>query len=72
MRQPVKANGRKSADEQLAAALAAGSRIVDAATTAGVSESTVYRRLKNDNFRAGPGWQGDGEPCGRQTRRLDE
>lgn len=48
----MKANGRRSADEQLAAALATGSRIVDAATTAGVSESTVYRRLKNGNFAA--------------------
>lgn len=43
--------GRTNADEQLAAALAAGRSHRDAATAAGVSEKTVYRRLKERGFR---------------------
>jgi hypothetical protein len=48
----VKARGRKSADEALAAALAAGQTIESAAVAAHVSESTAYRRMKDDAFRA--------------------
>ena len=46
------ARGRKSADEALAAALAAGQTVESAAAAAHVSESTAYRRLKDDAFRA--------------------
>lgn len=48
----MKARGRKSADEALAAALAAGQTIESAAEAAHVSESTAYRRMKDDAFRA--------------------
>ncbi|MCE9567791.1 MAG: hypothetical protein K8U57_37810 [Planctomycetes bacterium] len=51
-KQPVKARGRSAADESLAAALAAGKTVADAATVAGVSETTVYRRLREPLFRA--------------------
>lgn len=43
--------GRKSADDALALALAAGSTVAAAATRAGVSERTVYRRLEDVAFR---------------------
>jgi hypothetical protein len=48
----VEASGRKAADEILVAQLAAGKTIADAAGAANVSESTVYRRLKDDAFQA--------------------
>lgn len=44
--------GRQSADEALAAALAAGSTLRDAARTAGVSERTAGRRAADPEFRA--------------------
>ena len=48
----MKASGRSSADETLAASLAAGRTIADSATTAGVGETTVYRRLRCPAFAA--------------------
>lgn len=42
---------RKNADGALAALLAAGKKIADAARTVGVSESLVYRRLEDASFR---------------------
>ena len=42
---------RKHADSALIAALAGGSTVEDAATTAGVGVATVYRRLKEPEFR---------------------
>ena len=42
--------GRKNADEPLAAAIAAGSTIADAAKAAGVSDQTVYRRMREPSF----------------------
>jgi transposase len=47
----VTAPGRKNADLALAAALAAGQKIEDAAAQAGVSASTAYRRLRSPPFR---------------------
>jgi len=44
--------GRSNADDALAAALAAGKSHRDAAAAAGVSEKTVYRRIKDSAFRA--------------------
>jgi hypothetical protein len=43
---------RKNADSALVAALAAGLTVPKAAEQAGVSERTVYRRLKDGDFRA--------------------
>jgi hypothetical protein len=43
---------QQPADELLAHALAAGRTIAGAAQTAGVSESTAYRRLREPGFRA--------------------
>jgi AcrR family transcriptional regulator len=43
-------NGRKRADGVLATAFAAGATVADAAAQAGVSERTVYRRLKDTAF----------------------
>ena len=43
--------GRHSADEVLAAALAAGRTVRDAAAEAKVSEKTAYRRNKDPEFR---------------------
>ena len=43
--------GRSNADEVLAAALAAGMWHRDAAAAAGVSERTVFRRVKDPAFR---------------------
>jgi AcrR family transcriptional regulator len=48
----VAGSGREPADEALAVALAAGRTVADAATAAGVSESTAYRRLRDPEFRA--------------------
>ena len=45
-------SGRKSTDDLLAAALAAGKSTQDAATAAGVAERTVYRRLIDPAFKA--------------------
>ena len=45
------AGGRKSADAALIAALAGGATVRDAAIAAGVGEMTVYRRLKERDFR---------------------
>jgi hypothetical protein len=44
------ARGRSSADEKLIAELAAGRTVAEAATAAGVSERTVYRRLSDEGF----------------------
>ena len=46
------AGGRKNADAALIAALAGGATVRDAAATAKVGEMTVYRRLKDQDFRA--------------------
>ncbi|MGC4051924.1 MAG: hypothetical protein QM757_21490 [Paludibaculum sp.] len=46
------ARGRISADDALAAALAAGQTVIAAASTAGVSERTAFRRLDDPAFRA--------------------
>lgn len=48
----MKASGRRSADEVLAAHIAAGRTIAESATAAGVGESTAYRRLKCPAFAA--------------------
>ena len=48
----MKVNGRKSADAALIIALASGAKVDAAARVAGVSESTVFRRLRGPNFRA--------------------
>ena len=45
------AGGRKNADSALIAALAGGATVRDAAAAAGVGEMTVYRRLKESEFR---------------------
>ena len=42
--------GRRNADELLAAELAAGKTVRDAAAAAGVSERTAYRRLEDEAF----------------------
>jgi hypothetical protein len=42
--------GRKNADQVLLMALACGATVEAAARTAGVSEPTVYRRLKDPEF----------------------
>lgn len=44
--------GRGRANEAIAAALAAGKTVAEAAAGAGVSESTVYRRLRRPKFVA--------------------
>lgn len=44
--------GRSGADELLAAELAAGKTVREAATAAGVSERTAHRRLESATFRA--------------------
>jgi hypothetical protein len=44
--------GRHNADENLAAELASGKTIRDAATAAGVSERTAHRRLEDPKFKA--------------------
>jgi len=44
--------GRHSADDLLAAQLAAGKTVRDAAATAGVSEKTAHRRAADPDFRA--------------------
>lgn len=43
--------GRNSADERLAAELAAGRSVKDAAAAAGVSERTAFRRLADPVFK---------------------
>ena len=45
------AGGRKGADSGLVAALACGATVEAAAKTANVSETTVYRRLRESEFR---------------------
>lgn len=45
------ASGRKSADSLLITALAAGGTVEASARAAGVSETTVYRRLREPAFR---------------------
>jgi hypothetical protein len=47
----VKASGRKSADQAIIIALAAGRTVARAAQAACVAETTVYRRLRNPQFR---------------------
>jgi hypothetical protein len=44
--------GRRDADDRLAAELAAGKPVRDAAKAAEVSERTAYRRLENPGLRA--------------------
>ncbi len=44
--------GRRNADESLAAELAAGKTVRDAATAAGVAERTAFRRLEDPAFKA--------------------
>jgi hypothetical protein len=44
--------GRAGADERLAAELAAGKTVREAATSAGVSERTAFRRLVDAAFKA--------------------
>jgi hypothetical protein len=44
--------GRKNADEQLLMALACGATIENAARSAGVSQTTVYRRMNDPDFAA--------------------
>lgn len=44
--------GRHSADETLAAELAAGKTVRDAATATGVAERTAFRRLTDPKFKA--------------------
>jgi len=44
--------GRTGADELLAAELAAGKTITEAATAAGIGERTAFRRLTDRNFTA--------------------
>jgi hypothetical protein len=48
----VAAGGRSGADFALVAALASGATVQDAATSSGVSERTVFRRLQDAEFRA--------------------
>ena len=50
-RQAVAGGDRRSADDVLVAALAAGSTKQEAARLAGVGERTVYRRLDDPQFR---------------------
>jgi hypothetical protein len=47
----VAASGRRRADALLVAALAGGQTVRDAAKTANVGETTVYRRLNDPSFR---------------------
>jgi hypothetical protein len=47
----VAGGDRKNADSTLIAALASGATVEDAARTSGVSETTVYRRLREADFR---------------------
>lgn len=44
-------SGRVSADDRLAAELAAGKVVANAATAAGVSERTAFRRLADPTFK---------------------
>jgi AcrR family transcriptional regulator len=43
--------GRNGGDARLVAELAGGATVAEAARSAGVSESTVYRRLRDADFR---------------------
>ena len=43
--------GRRNTDALLLMALACGATIANAATNAGISEATVYRRLKDPEFQ---------------------
>jgi len=61
--------GRSDADETLAAAIAAGRTVRDAAATAGVSERTAYRRLADEAFIARTA-QLRGEMIDRAAGRL--
>jgi hypothetical protein len=45
-----KAAGRSRADETLAAELAVGRTVTEAAKAAGISEATAYRRLREKSF----------------------
>jgi len=65
----VSGGDRSRADAALIAALAGGSTVEDAASAAGVGVATVYRRLKEPEFRA----RVDGarsEMIGRAVARL--
>jgi hypothetical protein len=50
--QTVAHRGRRNADESLAAELAAGKTVREAATAAGVSERTAHRRTADPAFKA--------------------
>lgn len=52
VRHTVALRSRSNADELLAAALAAGSTVEDAAKAAGVGRRTAYRRLEDAEFAA--------------------
>jgi HEAT repeat protein len=49
---PVAVRGRHSANDALAAELAAGKTVRDAAISAGVAERTAFRRLTDAKFKA--------------------
>lgn len=46
------ANGRSGADSLLVLRIASGDTIAEAAAACGLSERTIYRRLKDDDFQA--------------------
>ena len=50
--QSVAHRGRQSADDRLAAELACGKTVRDAATATGVAERTAHRRQSEPEFRA--------------------
>jgi hypothetical protein len=43
--------GKRNADQRLLLALACGATVEGAARQCGISESTVYRRLADEDFR---------------------
>lgn len=47
----TKANGRHRADDAIILALVSGATVAEAAEKAGISESTVYSRLRNPAFK---------------------
>ena len=51
MQQPLAANDRHALDQQLLVALARGSEIRQVAQALDISESTIYRRLRDPKFR---------------------
>ena len=61
--------GRRNADSALIADLASGVTVRNAAATAGIGETTVYRRLKEPDYRrcVGEAWS---EMVGQAVARL--